>query len=72
MYIPQTASESTVRTYLSAMRFFQIKTGWPDPSHTSRPKLPYVLKEIQNSPPRRTRHHRLPITPDHLRTVYKV
>ena len=54
------------------MRFFQIKAGWPDPSHTSCPKLPYVLKGIQNSPPRRTRHHRLPITPDHLRVVYRV
>ena len=42
-YISQTTSESTVRIYLSAVRFFQIKAGWPDPSQISCPKIPYVL-----------------------------
>ena len=68
----QTASETTVRTYLSAVRFYQIKIGLPDPSQIPCPKLPYVLKGIQNSPTISMQPHWLPITPDHLRAVYNV
>ena len=68
----QTASETTVRTYLSAVRFYQIRIGLPDPSQIPCPKLPYILKGIQNSTTTSTRFHRLPITPDHLRAVYNV
>ena len=71
-YMSQTASETTVRTYLSAVRFYQIRIGLPDPSQIPCPKLPYILKGIQNSTTTSTRFHRLPITPDHLRAVYNV
>lgn len=64
-------SHQTIVSYLSACRFFQILSGFPDPSWSSLPQLAYVLKGIRrtSSSPRRCR---LPITPDLLRAVLAV
>lgn len=62
----------TIRSYLSALRFYQISAGLPDPSLTNFPRLPYVLKGVHKKKPDHTRPRRLPITPDLLRKMYAV
>lgn len=58
----QSVSWKTVRSYLSAIRFFQIRSGYPDPSLSSFPRLTYVLKGIHRVTPEHKRACRLPIT----------
>lgn len=65
-------SWGTIRSYLSAVRYYQISAGLPDPALTSFPKLPYILKGIRKSTPDCARGKRLPITPDILRKIYTV
>lgn len=62
----------TIRSYLSAIRFYQISAGYPDPSFSSFPRLPYLLKGIHRRVPDYKRGKRLPITPELLRKMYGV
>ena len=41
----------TIRSYLSAIRFFQIRAGLPDPNSTPTPQIPYILKGIHKLNP---------------------
>ena len=68
----QSVSAGTVRSYLSAIRFYQIRAGLKDPSLDPPPRLPYVLKGIQQSQRSQsyTRHKRLPITPELLMKIH--
>ena len=59
----------TIRIYLSALRFFQIRAGLP---LSSFPRLTYVLKGIHRLTPDHQRKHRLPITLQLLRTLHRV
>ena len=69
-YLSQSVSASTVRSYLCAIRFYQIRAGLPDPALPSSPKLSYVVKGIQRISPGRLRAQRLPITPSLLLQVH--
>ena len=62
----------TVRLYLSALRYYQISYGGPDPSTSPSPHLDYVIKGIRKSQPTYTRPRRLPITPAILHTLYTI
>ena len=57
-----------MRSYLCAIRFYQIQAGLPDP--TTPPKLPYILKGIQKMSPGRSSSQRLPITPSLLTQIH--
>ena len=37
----------TIKTYLSGLRFFQIKAGLSDPFQAPTPRLDYVLKGVR-------------------------
>lgn len=68
----QTVSWGTIRTYLSALRFFQIRAGLPDPSLSPTPRLTYVLKGIHKLSPVHQQKHRLPITMHMLRELHRI
>jgi hypothetical protein len=68
----QTVTWKTIRIYLSALRFFQIRAGLPDPSLSSFPRLTYVLRGIHRLTPDRQRRHRLPITMHLLRALHRI
>ena len=60
----------TIRSYLCALRFYQIHAGLPDPAQPPSPKLPYILKGIQRNSPSRLRAQRRPVTPDLLLQIH--
>jgi len=62
----------TIRSYLSALRFCQIRAGLPDPSFQSFSRLTYVLKGVRRVKPDCLRRPRLPITPAILQALYTV
>ena len=68
----QSVSTKTLRSYLCALRFYQIRAGLPAPSITTPPKLSYVLKGIQRTSPSRQRPQCLPITPDLLLHIHSL
>ena len=68
----QSVAWGTVRSYLSALRFFQICAGLPDPSLSSFPRLTYVLRGIHRGNPEHHRKHRLPITMHLLLALHRV
>ena len=45
----RTVTWVTIKSYLSALRFFQIRSGLPDPSLSPTPRLTYVLKGIHKN-----------------------
>ena len=64
----------TVKTYLSGLRFLQIKEGLSDPFQGSMPRLTYILRGIRAN---EVKHgsgirERLPITPGILRKLRAV
>lgn len=63
---------STIRLYLSALRFHQIIRGGADPSLSSFSRLHYVLRGISRSTPKYTRPRRLPITLPILHILYQM
>ena len=67
-YLSQSVTAGTVRSYLSAIRFYQIQTGLPDLS--SPPKLSYILKGIQKKSLGHSCAQRLPITPSLLTQIH--
>ena len=68
----RTVSWKTLRIYLSALRFFQIRAGLPDPSLSSYPRLTYVLRGIRKITPDHQQRHRLPITTELLKALHCV
>ena len=62
----------TIRSYLSAIRFIQIRAGLPDPTCQPPPRLPYVLKGIRKMAPQHVRSQRLPITPALLHNIHSL
>ena len=70
--LSQTVAWKTIRIYLSALRYFQIRAGLPDPSLSSFPQLNYVLKGIHRSKPDHQQKHRLPITIRLLISLHEV
>ncbi len=70
--ISQSVAWGTVRIYLSALRYFQIRAGLPDPSFSSLPRLPYILKGIRRQHPDSHKKPRLPITIHLLRQLHTV
>lgn len=69
-YLSKSVSSATIRSYLCAVRFLQIRAGLPDPSQSSPPRLAYVLKGIQRNSPSHGRMKRLPLTPDLLLKIH--
>ena len=69
-YLSQSVSASTVRSYLCAIRFYQIRAGLPDPALPSSSKLSYIVKGIQRILPSRLCALCLPITPSLLLQVH--
>jgi len=61
----------SIRSYLSAVRHWQIMNGLPDPAWSSFPRLDYVLKGIRRSNVGTPRPRRLPITPTLLRRIHQ-
>ena len=61
----------TIKTYLSGLSFFQIKSGHGDPFRAIMPRLDYVLKGVKRVQATMggNRRERLPITPDVLRKL---
>lgn len=70
--LSESVSWGTIRSYLSALRFYQIAAGLPDPAIASLPRLSYILKGIRKSTPEHVRTKRLPITPHILRRLHGV
>ena len=69
-YLSQSVNTKTIRAYLCALRFYQIRAGLPDPTRIASPRLPYILKGIQRTSPGRHRAQRLPVTPELLLRIY--
>ena len=68
----QHLSASSIRLYLSALRFYQIVHGGSDSSLPMMPQLHYVLWGISRGQPRCNRPPCLPITINILRRLFKV
>ena len=60
---------STVKCYLSAVRYSQIAVGLGDPRIHSMPQLEYVLKGMKRRTAGRASRERRPITPSLLRLL---
>lgn len=71
-HLSLTVNSGTIRSYLCAIRFVQIRAGLPDPTCSPPPKLPYVLKGIQKLSPQHSRSQRLPITPNLLQQIHSL
>lgn len=61
----------TIRSYLCAIRYFQIRAGLPDPHTSPMPRIPYILKGVQKHFPTHKRPKRQPITPEILSQIHK-
>ena len=68
----RTVTWGTIRTYMSALRCFQIRAGLHDPALSSFPRLTYVLKGIHRITPDHQQKHRLPITMHMLIALHRV
>ena len=64
----------SIKTYLSGIRYFQIKAGLDDPFHGEMPRLDYILRGIKKNEAATgsASRERLPITPDILRKLKEV
>ena len=63
-------SHSSIRSYLSGIRFLQLAHGLPDPCLSSFPLLGYVLRGIHRLPAPHPCLPRLPITPEILQMLF--
>ena len=66
----QHLSTSSIRLYLSALRFHQIAQGGSDPSLSTMPLLHYVIRGVARGQPMCNRPPRLPITLDILLRLF--
>ena len=64
-------AHGTVKSYLAAIRYEQIRRGLGNPSIHDMPQVEYVLKGVKKATPASTRT-RLPITPGILRGLKRV
>lgn len=74
-YLPdESLKHRTIKTYLSSLRYFQIRAGLVNPFEGSMPRLDYVLKGVKRVQARNERgsRERLPITPVILRKLKEV
>ena len=71
-FLSQSVSAGTIRSYLCAIRFYQIGAGLSDPSLLSSPRLPFLLKGIQRLSSSQPRAKRVPITPDMLLKIHSL
>ena len=62
----------TICSYLSAIRFIQIRVGLPDPTLQPPPRLSYVLRGIREMAPQHVRSQRLSITPTLLHSIHSL
>ena len=69
-YLSQSVTAGTVRSYLSAIRYFHIKAGLPDPALLPSSRLSYILKGIQRRTSGHARAKRLPLTPQLLVKIH--
>ena len=68
----QKLKHRTIKTYLSGVRYFQIRSGLADPFHGSHmPQLEYTMRGIKRVEAQMgvTPRLRLPITPPILRLI---
>ena len=65
---------STIKTYLSGVRFLHIAEGHPNPFVGALPRLDYVLRGVKKREVEHgvVRKQRLPISPDILRRIQQV
>ena len=63
-------SITSLRVYLSGIRFTQIAAGLPDPGLSASPRLHYVLRGVYRSQGPQAPNRRLPITPEVLQTLH--
>nr|MCH9733566.1 site-specific integrase [Actinomycetes bacterium] len=68
----QQLSPSTIRLYLSSLRFLQISQGGVDPSLADLPRLHYIVRAVRRLSIAPKRPSRLPITPTILHHLYSV
>ena len=68
----QQLSPSSIRLYLSSLRFLQISSGGQDPCLAEFPRLHYVIRAVKRQNPAYRRPSRLPITPAILRHLHAV
>ena len=61
---------SSIRIYISGLRFLQLQNGFPDPSLSSFAQLECVLRGIRKSTANQPRYQRLPITPAILQHLF--
>ena len=62
----------TIKTYLSGVRYYNIRSGFPDPFQSSHmPRLDYTLRGVKRVQAQKggTQRSRLPITPSLLRLM---
>ena len=64
-------SFSSIRIYLSALRYYQLLHHGTDPALSSFHRLHYVLRGTRRMLPNAVRPKRLPITPQILRTLHQ-
>ena len=69
-HLSRSVTAQTIRSYLSAIRFYQIGHNFSDPSIHTMAKLTYLLKATQKSPPRQRCLRRLPMTSDILSRIH--
>lgn len=70
----QKLKHQTIKCYLSAVRYFQIISHFPDPFIKDMPRLQYVLRGIKSEQARQCQQsrQRLPVTTDILRKIHKI
>ena len=68
----QQLSPSSIRLYLSSLRFFQISSGGQDPCLAEFPRLHYVIRAVKHQNTAYQCPSRLPITPAILRHLHAV
>ena len=62
----------SIRSYLSALRYYQVALLLPDPLLSTMPRLTYVLRGAQRCQQWRGTHSRLPVTPNILWAIYRL
>ena len=65
-------SYTSMRVYLSGLRFVHILLGYPDPALSPSSRLEYVLRGVRRSSAITHRPRHLPITPRVLRLLFHV
>ena len=70
-FVAQSVFAQTIRSYLCAVRFYQIAHNYSDPLLPTMAKLSYVQKGTQKLLSNRYHPRRLPVTSDILSEIHK-